>query len=467
MIDNVWDGRIVSDATLTSRINSARRALGDDGRSQSVIRTFPRRGYRFIAEVAGEDDRAGVAPSDNDLSSPNRASIAVLPFVNLSGDPEQEYFSEAMVDEIITALSRLRWMYVAARTSSSMFKGGAGDVREIGRRLGVRYVLEGSVRRSGERVRIIGQLIDAATGDHLWADRFDGRLADILDLQDRITESVVGAIEPKLVLAEIDRAKRKRPEKLDAYDYYPRALPHVHSSTKESISEGLRLLDEALAIDPDYAPASALAAWFYFYRITVARTSSIENDVAEGVRLARAALNVDTDDPRVLSDAGWVLATLGRDVETGAAAIDRAVLLSPNSALVLSRSGYVLTLVGDQETSLRRSMAAVRLGPSDSTVYRFLTGAAIACILMGRHGDAVLHTEQAHRKNEKFGPTHRILAAAYSQLGQTEISAEALLRYLELDPSITISHLQRQLPYQNAEQAEHIWGGLRKAGLPE
>ena len=262
---SIWGGRVVSELALSTRINAARTAIGDSGAEQRLIKTLPRKGVRFIGLVEEEHqtvtEAAAIETPKPALAFPDRPSIAVLPFANLSGDPEQEYFADGMVDEIITSLTRVQWLVVAARTSTFAFKGQNIDIRDIARRLNVRYVLEGSVRKAADRLRIIGQLIDADTGVHIWADRIEGTLDDIFNLQDRITESVVGAIEPKLQHAEIERAKRKRPESMDAYDYYLRALPSSHRPTPNDSAEALRLLEKGFSIDQNYPPANALGAW--------------------------------------------------------------------------------------------------------------------------------------------------------------------------------------------------------------
>jgi TolB-like protein len=252
LLDTVWTGRIVSESTLSSHINAVRRAIGDSGGEQRLLRTVARKGFRFLSDIRQVPSStlalsAGTEPLASDdvaalaLTLPDRPSIAVLPFVNLSGDPEQDYFADGMVEDIIAALSRSRWLFVIARNSSFAYKGQTVDVRRVGRELGVRYVLEGSVRKAAERVRITGQLIDATTGAHIWADRFQGALDDVFDLQDQLTESVVGAIAPHLERAEIDRAKRKPTESLDAYDYYLRGMAYLHFGTKEAITEALTL----------------------------------------------------------------------------------------------------------------------------------------------------------------------------------------------------------------------------------
>src|SRR5262245_20031066 len=423
----------------------------------------PVRVYRARA-ASGADSQLELKPPLNEPSpARTKPSIAVLPFVNMSGDPEQEYFADGMVDEIITSLSRLRWLYVAARTSSFEFKGRNQDIRDIARKLDVGYLLEGSVRKAQDRVRIIAQLIDAATGTHIWVDRFDGRLDDIFDLQDKITESVVRAIEPNVLYAEIARAKRKRPESLSAYEHYLKALPLFDEPSRENTAEALRLLDKAIELDPTYGPAYAIAAHIHMYSVVGGKVEEGER----GARMARAAIAADPDDPIVISQAPFVLAALGRDLDAGVAAIERGVRLYPNVPQILSESGYILTLVGDQETALERFKAALRLHPNDFLAYRILTGASIACTLMGRFDNAVTFGEEARRQHGEWSVTFRLLTAAYAHLGQPEKAATALARYRELAPGSTISRLKSQLPYRNLEQAERLWSGLRKAGLPE
>ena len=264
----VWGGRIVSESALTNRINAARSAIGDSGEQQRLIKTLQRKGIRFVGAVSEERQPAGIATAPiaaeqpaPAFALPDRPSIAVLPFANLSGDPEQEYFADGMADEIITALARCQWLFVIARNSSFIYKGKAVDVRQIGRELGVRYVLEGSVRRGGNRLRFTGQLVDATSGAHIWADRFDGEMSDVFELQDRFTESVVAAIEPKLQFAEIGRLKQKPAANLHAYDLLLRAQQFEHEFTEASLAAALNCLKQALAIDPTYAPAMAFAAF--------------------------------------------------------------------------------------------------------------------------------------------------------------------------------------------------------------
>jgi len=456
-------GICISDDTYRQVRDKIDVKFEDSGEHELKNIARPVRVYQWGPEAP----RSAVKESTGVFTLPDRPSIAVLPFQNMSGDPEQEYFADGMVDEIITSLTRIQWLVVTARTSTFAFKGQNKDIRDIARRLNVRYVLEGSVRKSRDRVRIIGQLIDADSGAHIWADRIDGTMEDIFDLQDRITESVVGAIEPKLQHAEIERAKRKRPESMDAYDYYLRALPSSYRPAPNESAEALRLLEEGFAIDPHYPPANALGAWLYFYRVAATWSTSPQEDRIKAVRLARAAIDYGDGYPLVLALGGFLLASMGKDVAIGVSAINRAVEMSPNSAVVLQHAGWTSTFTGDQDRALGYLKTAIRLSPSDPLTYRALTGAAAASVLAGRFEDAVKFGEEARRLFARWGPTFRFLAAAYAQLGETHKATAALANLFNLEPAVTISHLQSFLPYQNEEQAERLWSGLRKAGMPE
>ncbi|MGB8608318.1 winged helix-turn-helix domain-containing protein, partial [Bradyrhizobium sp.] len=333
LIDVIWKGRSVSDAALTTRLNAARSALGDSGEEQRLIKTLPRKGFRFVGPVR---EAKGPAPAQQPkpaLPLPEKPSIAVLPFTNLSSDLEQEYFADGMVDDIITALSRFKALFVIARNSSFTYKGRAVDVKQIGRELGVRYVLEGSVRKAANRVRITGQLVDTATGAHLWADRFDGGLGDVFDLQDQVTESVVGAIAPALEKAEIERAKRKPTESLDAYAIYLRGLARFYQFAGRQVNdEALRLFNNAIEIDPDFASAYARAAACYAYAKGNGWISGTPSEIAEVTRLAQRAVELGKDDAMALAASGWALAHIVRDLEAGAGLIDRALVLNSNLA---------------------------------------------------------------------------------------------------------------------------------------
>src|SRR5258706_5309765 len=339
LIASIWNGRIVSESALSTCVNAARSAINDTGEGQRLIRTLPRKGIRFVGEVREElkPAQAIAASSAAEQSSPaltlpDRPSIAVLPFTNLSCDPGQDYFADGMVEEIITALSRLRWLFVIAHNSSFTYKGRPVDVRQVGRELGVRYVLEGSIRKAADRVRIIGQLIDASTGAHIWADRFDGTIEDIFDLQDQVTASVVGAIAPKMEQAEIKRARCKPTANLDAYDYYLPGMAKVYQATKDANGDALRLLYKAVELDANFASAYGMAAWCYAWRKMNGWMADRAKEIAETARLARQAVELGKDDAVALTMGGFALAFVVGEVEEGDAFIDRALILNPNLA---------------------------------------------------------------------------------------------------------------------------------------
>jgi TolB-like protein len=310
LINAVWNGRAVSDAALTTRLNVARNVVGDSGEEQRLIKTLPRKGFRFIGPVREEGGKSAAVPDNRiepeklTLALPDKPSIAVLPFENMSGDPEQEYFADGMVEEITTALSRFKWLFVIARNSSFTFKGKAVDVKEVGRRLGVRYILEGSVRKASGKVRITGQLIDAVTGAHIWADRFERDLADVFALQDEVTVAVVSAVQPKLLQTEIAMAARRRPENLTAYDFYLRARQQHYLTTREGAAETIRLAHRALELDPRFGLVAALAGICHMDNVLWAHTNDPQFDRKEAVRLLRLALSVDDSDPDTLACRG-------------------------------------------------------------------------------------------------------------------------------------------------------------------
>ena len=317
LVSAIWKGRIVSDAALTTRLNAARSVIGDSGEEQRLIKTLPRKGFRFVGAVneRNQDSTATlvdsrVESSEPVLALPDKPSIAVLPFENMSGDPEQEYFADGMVEEIITALSRFRWLFVIARNSSFTFKGKAVDVKEVGRRLGVRYLLEGSVRKASGKVRIAGQLIDAVTGAHIWADRFERDLTDVFALQDELTVAVVSAIQPKLLQTEIEMATRRPPEHLTAYDLYLRARQKSYLRSREGFAECSQLAHRALDLDPRSVVAASLAASAHLDNVALGFSNDPQFERKEAVRLVRLALSIDDSDPVTLAWAATVSAYL-------------------------------------------------------------------------------------------------------------------------------------------------------------
>jgi TolB-like protein len=420
----------------------------------------PVRAYRMML---GGGARPRERPA---LPLPDKPSIAVLPFENLSGDAEQGYFADGVVEDIITALSRARWLFVIARNSTLGYRNRGVDVRQVGRELGVRYVLEGSVRRAGERVRITGQLIDALSGAHIWAERFDGTLADVFELQDRVAEAVAGAIEPSLRGAEIERARRKPTESLDAYDLYLRALPHLTTPTPESNREALRLVEQALALDPDYAVALGLKAWCHLNAYLRSWAGDDEHERALGERAARRALALGQDDPTALVSGGFVLSLLAHDHEAGLAALSRSVSLNPNSALAFGASALVHCFAGDYGTTIEHGQRALRLSPFDPLGYRPLIALAYAHLFTGHHAAAVDYAERAVQANPGFDVCHALLVASLVELGRLEEAREAARRLTAIFPTFRIAR-RRRAGFRDKARFEVYLTALRRAGLPD
>jgi TolB-like protein len=411
---------------------------------------------------------SGALPSARPaLPLPDKPSIAVLPFQNMSGDLEQEYFADGMVEEITTALSRFRQLFVIARNSSFTFKGRAVDVKQVGRELGVRYVLEGSVRKSADRVRITGQLVDTSTGAHLWADRFDGGLEDIFDLQDRVTASVVGAIAPKIEQAEIERAKRKPTESLDAYDYYLRGISVAYGMTRETNEEALQLFNKALELDPDFALAYARAAFCYVNRKVNRWMTDPWQEVAEAARLARRAVDLGRDEALALSLGGFVLAYVVGDLDDGAAFVDRALVLNPNLAFAWGSSGWMKICFGEHDIAIEHEARAMRLNPLDPFLWGRQFFTALAHFFAGRYDEAASWAGMALREQPNYLGTLRIAAASNALAGRLEKAQKLMARVRQLDPTLRVSNLKDVLGQFRPEDVARCEEGLRKAGLPE
>lgn len=403
------------------------------------------------------------------LALPDKPSIAVLPFQNMSGDPEQDYFADGMVEEIITALSRFKALFVIARNSSFTYKGRAVDVKQVGRELGVRYVLEGSVRKSAARVRITGQLIDAATGAHLWADRIDGGLGDIFDLQDQVTESIVGAIAPAVEKAEIERAKRKPTESLDAYDHYLRGLASAYRlANRQACEEALRLFRKAIELDPNFASAYSFAAVSYTWAKTNGWSSITPNDIAEVKKLAQRAVELGKDDVIALAASGYAKAFVARDLEGGAALIDRALALNSNSADGWFWGGWMKNWLGESEAAISRFARALRLNPLGPFVIAVRAGISHAHFFLGSYDEAVSWAATALQDNPDFQPALRMDAAGNAMAGRLEHASQSIARLRQLNPKIRVSNLKDFLgPYRRAEDLSRYEEALRRAGLPK
>jgi TolB-like protein len=468
LIVAVWPDRVVEEANLTVQIGALRRALGEEPGGAAWIETLSRRGYRFIGPVVTEVfDLAATRPElASAFAIPDKPSIAVLPFQNMSGDPDQNYFADGIVEEIITALSRFQQLFVIARNSSFAYKGRAVGVKQIGRELGVRYVLEGSVRRSGSRVRITAQLIEAAGAAHLWADRFDGDLEHIFDLQDRVTSNVVGAIAPKLEHAEIRRAQRKT-ESLDAYDCYLRGLASFHASTKTSIGEALRLFHRAIDLDSQFAAAYGMAAWCHVRRKGSRWATDPAQEAREAARLVGKALEFGRDDAVALASAGYSLAYVVGDLDQGSAMIEQAIAINPNLAAALSLCGWPKVWLGQLAASMDLQARAMRLSLSDPQSFLMESATAFAHLCAGRYDEASAWAARASNNQPNFIMSPAALAASAAHAGRSEEARKAIVRVRQLDPTLRISCLAQWTPFQRPEHRA-IWvEGLRKAGLPE
>lgn len=404
-----------------------------------------------------------VSPAGQSLALPDKPSIAVLPFQNMSCDPEQEYFADGMVEDIITALSRVKWFFVIARNSSFTYKGKHVDIRQVGRELGVRYVLEGSIRKSGNRVRITGQLIEAATGNHVWADKFEGSLEDVFELQDRITETVVAAIEPSLQVAEIRRSSFKPTANLDAYDFYLRALSQHYAHTHESLDEALRLLNRALNFDRDYAFAKAFAAYIHCVRHSQGWASSEE--IAAGGRLAHEALLSSRDEPTTIAFAAHALAWLTQDYETALAAMDRALHLNANSAHILTRSGWLRVWVSDANQAIPDLLRAIRLSPVDPEIGYPLGGLAYAFLIKEEADKALEYARRSAREMPRWVSAWCAVAVASVKTGRLDEARDAA-RHIRL-VSPMFSNSNRPKIVRDPYFAQMFSDGLRKAGIPE
>jgi TolB-like protein/Tfp pilus assembly protein PilF len=474
VLEAVWGGRIVSESTLRSRINAVRNAVGDSGAAQRLIRTVPRKGIRFVGVLReGQKPEApiGAAPvaaADNPprppLPLPDKPSIAVLPFANLSGDPEQEYFADGMVEEITTALSKVRWFFVIARNSSFTYKGRAVDVKQVGRELGVRYALEGSVRKSGSRVRISAQLIDAATGNHVWAERYDRELADIFAVQDEITERVVAAIEPELYAAEHFRSWRKPPENLDAWECVIRALAYAGEGTPARWTEAEALCRRAITIAPGYSQAHSLLAWMLI-RAT-AWSGDVRTVLTAANTEAQTALGLDERDPWAHLTHGIVLWRLRRHSEAERA-MRQALEFNPNFSLAHAFLSQPLAIKGAHQEALDNANEALRLSPKDPLVFMYAARAmAGAHFAAGNYSDGVIWARRAiERRPEIVFPQYLLIAAAAMQ-GDIEAASEALAALLRLQPGFTLAWADANMGFAG-DVLERVLEGLRRAGVPE
>jgi adenylate cyclase len=456
IIAAVWPATAVEDSNLNVQIAALRRVLDERRPEGSCIQTVPGRGYRFTDAVTRVEAQAlppGAVPP-----LPDKPSVAVLPFENMSGDPEQDYFADGVVDEIITALSRIRWLFVIARNSSFTYKRQAIDVRQVGRELGVRYVLEGAVRRAGGRVRITAQLIDATTGAHLWADRFDGSLEDIFELQDEVAVSVAGVIEPTLEAAETRRSADRPTNDLTALDLYLRALPDLDAFGKSGLVRALDLLGQAIERDPHYGPALALAAHCHQGLEVNGWAEDPEATRRTSVDLARRALRSGADDPNVLALAAFVLGYFGEDIDVSLGLIDRCLTLNPSCARGWHWSALLRLFAGQPDLALEHFETYLRLSPRDRMA-TYLNGIGEAHFFSRRFDEAAAKLLASLELAPSFPVTYRVLAACYAHLGRLDDAREIVSRLRAITPVV----VERATRYRNPEHRELYLSGLRIA----
>ena len=474
LLATVWQGRSVSESALFNRINAARSAIGDTGEQQRLIKTLPRKGLRFVGEVREDAASASGAahpgpvthPSaSSSLTQPDRPSIAVLPLVNLSGDPDQEYFADGISEDLITGLARIRWLFVIARNSTFVYKGRALDVKQVSRELGVRYVLEGSVRRIDNRLRISAQLVDATTGGHHWAERYDRELGDIFAVQDEITRSVAAAIEPQLLAAEGVRALARSADDLGAWELVARAQTHLWRMTGTDYGAATDALRQAVEAYPDYAPAQSLLG---FCLVISAHMGWIDRDqgLLPGRQHAFRAIALDDRDPWGHIALGyWAL--MERQTDESIAAFRRAVRLNPNSAAAHSHLSRGLAFAGQDREAIGHGEEAIRLSPLDPDMPLFLGGFAIAHYAGGRYAEAADYATEAARLRPGFYGVRRMRIASLAQAGRVDEARSLLAAMRREQPQLSMDWIRANAPFQTPQLMERYLEGMRKAGMDD
>ncbi len=468
----VWGGRTVSDSTFTSRINAARTAIGDSGRDQKLIRTISRKGIRFVGTVhelantsraPGQLAEKSLEQSPPALPLPDRPAIAVLPFNNMSGEREQEYFSDGISEDIITALSKLRWFFVIARNSSFTYKGKAVQMKQVGEELGVRYVLEGSVRKNGDRVRITAQLNDVSTGSHIWAERYDRDLADVFAVQDQITEAIVAAIEPQIHAAENFRARSKPPNSLDAWDLVMRALWHYWRVTRQDNVVAQALLEKAIAIDPNYGQALSVLATSHMSGVHLG-WADLHWVAPLAARAALAAVEADSEDSWAHNALGSVYFSTRR-LDDSLAEFELALQLNPNFSLAQGYYGLALSYCGRWQEAHEAAQRAIRLSPRDPSSAIYYGIAAYAQFVGRNYQQAIALAREAIRQRSDFTGAYRVLTVAAAMSGQAEVATAALQELRRAQPNISLAWIANQLPWKLDADREHYLEAFRRAGL--
>ena len=465
LIEAAWPGLAIEDSNLTVQIAALRRVFDETGGGADWIETMSRRGYRYIGPaIATSNLPITIIPQTSPLALPNKPSVAVLPFSNLSGDPEQEYFADGMVEDIIAGLSRIKWLFVVARNSSFTYKGTSVDVKRVGRELGVRYLLQGSLRKDGGRVRISAQMLEAETGGHLWTERFDRPLDDVFALQDEIALNVVGAIEPSLRRAEVERVNRKRPDSLDAYDLVLQAQPDVNSGMPAQVTKALVLLERALALDPTYALAHAFAAMCH--HCLFLRAGLHDDERAASIRHAQAAIAHGQDDALALTLAGFSIGMDGHEHAAAFAAFDAALAVSPSSALTYILGSVIYGWTGKAERAIEWGEHGLRLSPFDPWAFASFHSLSLGHFQCGRYEAAANAAQKAIQCNPVHSISYMLLAAPLAKLGRLEEARAAAAGVLKLQPAF---HYRQQFAGVDCAPglATELGETLRAVGLPD
>ena len=489
LIEAVWQGRVISEAALSSCVSAARRAIGDSGKDQRRIRTASKRGFRFVGALddatppqtlladrapSAEESPAAIAvaltqqaPAPSALALPDKPSIAVLPFQNMSGDPEQEYFADGLTEDIITGLSRQRWFFVIARNSSFAFKGEAVDVRKVASELGVRYVLEGSVRKIANRVRVTGQLIDAAHGIHLWADKYDRELEDIFKLQDEITNRVIGSVLPQILTAEAARIRRKPPQSLDAWDLVMQALPHMWRVSAEDQRRAQEFLRQAISLDDEYAHAHALMGWTYVSLFNLDARAPISEFTDKALEAGAKAVALDHEE-----SWGHLVLGLGharrRRPELAVSHLSKSIDLNPNFALGYAGLGYALACGGEPERGLQSLEQAQRLSPRDPFLAIYApTVRYMALFALGCYEEAIAVCRSTSALHPNHVGSWRLMTVSLGLLGRIDEARQALAHTLTLQPDLSLSHVEKNTVFANPSDRSRFLLGLQRAGLKD
>ena len=468
LLASVWQGRIVSESAFFNRVNAARNAIGDSGDRQRLIKTLPRKGLRFIGAVreealAGEIATGAAEPYPPHLPLPQKPSIAVLPFTNMSGDPEQDYFADGISEDLITSLSRIRWLFVIARNSTFVYKHRPVDVKRVARELGVRYVLEGSVRRAGKRIRITAQLVDALTCGHHWAEKYDRELGDIFVVQDEVTQSVAAAIEPQLLAAEGVRAQSRSAHDLGAWELVAHAQTHVWRMTKEDYETAIGILERAVATLADYAPAHSLLG---FALVFAAHMGWLDREqvLSTGRHHATTAIALDDRDPWGHTALGY-LGLMERRTAEAIAAFRQAVALNPSSAAAHCHLSQGLAFAGHDREAIGHAQEAMRLSPLDPLKALFLGSIAVAHFTAGRYAEALQYTTEAARLRPGFQGAQRMCCACLALCGRTAEARAHLTMVRRQQPHLSLGWIRASVPYQTPDLMERFLDGMRKAGL--